>query len=120
MEKTVFVSYVVLAVLVSLLLVFSGRGMLVGDKNIVETMERVGVPRRSYTVLALLKFAGALGLLAGIFYRPLGIAAAVGLVLYFLGAVVAHLRADDLKGAPSPFVLAVVSAIPLVLGLATA
>ncbi|MFI6008652.1 DoxX family protein [Streptomyces sp. NPDC051243] len=114
-----FIAYVVLAVLVSVLLVFSGRSMLVKDKDIVETLTRLGVPNSWYTMLALLKFAGALGLLIGIFYRPLGIAAAVGVVLFFIGAVISHLRVKDVKGVPVPFVLVLVSAAPLVLGLAT-
>ncbi|WP_432073711.1 DoxX family protein [Streptomyces wuyuanensis] len=114
-----FIAYVVLAVLVSFLLVFSGRSMLVKDKDIVETLTRLGVPSSWYTMLALLKFAGAAGLLIGIFYRPLGIAAAIGVVLFFVGAVISHLRVKDVKGVPVPFVLVLVSAAPLVLGLAT-
>ncbi|GAA2246703.1 hypothetical protein GCM10010232_37410 [Streptomyces amakusaensis] len=114
-----FIAYIVLAVLLSFLLVFSGRGMLVKDKGIVETLTRLGVPSGWYTTLALLKFAGALGLLIGIVHRPLGIAAAGGVVLFFLGAVVSHLRVKDVKGVPVPAVLALVSAAPLVLGIAT-
>ncbi|WP_411122588.1 DoxX family protein [Streptomyces sp. x-19] len=44
--------------------------------------------------LGALKGAGAAGLLVGLLgFRPLGVAAAVGLVLFFVGAVVAHVRA---------------------------
>jgi hypothetical protein len=114
-----FIAYIVLAVLVSFLLVFSGRAMLVKDKDIVETLTRLGVPDSWYTMLALLKFAGAAGLLIGIFYRPLGVAAAIGVVLFFVGAIIAHLRVKDVKGVLVPFALLLVSAAPLVLGLAT-
>ncbi|WP_406255225.1 DoxX family protein [Streptomyces chartreusis] len=55
----------------------------------------------------------------GIFYRPLGIAAAIGVVLFFIGAVISHLRVRDVKAVPVPFVLVLASAAPLVLGLAT-
>ncbi|MFB6636213.1 DoxX family protein [Streptomyces chartreusis] len=84
-----------------------------------ETLTRLGVPSSWYTMLALLKFAGAAGLLIGIFYRPLGIAAAIGVVLFFIGAVISHLRVRDVKAVPVPFVLVLASAAPLVLGLAT-
>ncbi|MFG3703261.1 DoxX family protein [Micromonospora sp. NPDC047670] len=114
-----FIAYVVLAVLLSVLLVVSGRAKLVKDKDIAETLTRLGVPHNWFPILALLEFAGALGLLAGIVYRPLGIAASIGVVLYFVGAVVSHLRVKDVKGAPVPTVLVLVSAAPLVLGLAT-
>ncbi|MEU1254104.1 DoxX family protein [Streptomyces chartreusis] len=52
-------------------------------------------------------------------YRPLGIAAAIGVVLFFIGAVISHLRVRDVKAVPVPFVLVLASAAPLVLGLAT-
>jgi hypothetical protein len=46
--------------------------------------------------------AGALGLVAGRWWWALGIAAAVGVVLYFVGAISAHLRKYDLKvGSPA-------------------
>jgi hypothetical protein len=45
-------------------------------------------------MLGALKLAGAAGLLVGLAGLPaIGIAAATGLVLYFIGAVIAHLRA---------------------------
>ncbi|GGR10833.1 DoxX family protein [Streptomyces pilosus] len=56
----------------------------------------VGVPRSWLPWLAALKLAGAAGLLLGLFVaalRPLGVAAACGLVLLYLGALTFHLRA---------------------------
>ncbi|SIM59956.1 DoxX family protein [Micromonospora cremea] len=50
------------------------------------------VPRSWLPVLGMLLAAGSLGLLAGLAVPLLGTLAAVGLVLYFLGALVAHLR----------------------------
>jgi hypothetical protein len=35
-------------------------------------------------------------------WPPLGVAAAVGLVIYFAGAVASHVRVGDLKGLASP------------------
>lgn len=114
-----FIAYVVVAVLLSFVLVFSGRSKLIKEADVTATLTRLGVPLSWFTPLALLEFAGALGLLLGIAYRPVGIAAAIGVVLYFVGAVVAHLRAKDAKGTPVPGVLLLFSAAPLVLGLAT-
>ena len=54
----------------------------------------VGVPRSWLRPLAAVKLAGAAGLVVGLLTLPaLGIAAAVGLVLFFVGAVITHLRA---------------------------
>ncbi|WP_156687835.1 DoxX family protein [Mycobacterium sp. Marseille-P9652] len=54
----------------------------------------VGVSRSWLPALAALKLAGAVGLVAGLAgLHALGIAAAAGLVLFFVGAVVTHVRA---------------------------
>ncbi|MCZ4609369.1 hypothetical protein O3S80_37530 [Streptomyces sp. Lzd4kr] len=45
-----YIPYIVLAVIVSFLLVFSGRSMLVKDKDIVETLTRLGVPSSWYYI----------------------------------------------------------------------
>ncbi|MFG1677034.1 DoxX family protein [Micromonospora sp. NPDC049282] len=50
------------------------------------------VPRAWVPVLGLLLAAGSVGLLAGFAVPWLGALAAGGLVLYFVGALVAHLR----------------------------
>jgi hypothetical protein len=60
---------------------------------VVTFMREVGVSESWLPRLATLKLAGALGLLAGLAVQPIGIAAGVGLVLYFIGAVTTHIRA---------------------------
>jgi hypothetical protein len=46
--------------------------------------------------------ASASGLVAGFVWAPIGVAAAIGLVIYFLLAIGAHVRADDTKNVPTP------------------
>lgn len=66
---------------------------LAGAAFVKQNAEEVGVPFSWLPMLGLLKGAGAVGLLFGLVgVRPLGIAAAVGLVLFFIGALVAHVR----------------------------
>ncbi|MFJ9817318.1 DoxX family protein [Streptomyces sp. NPDC101151] len=63
----------------------------------------VGVPPLWIPPLALLKAAGAAGLVLGLLgLRPLGTAAAVGLVLFYAGAVVVHVRARVLHNIAFP------------------
>lgn len=58
----------------------------------------VGVPRSWLTPLGLVKAAGAAGLVLGVAGVPgVGVAAAVGLTLFFVGAVVTHLRARNFE-----------------------
>src|SRR5438552_3412838 len=57
-------------------------------------------------MLAACTFTGSPGLFVGVWWPLIGIAAAIGLVLYFLGAVVSHLRVGDIKGiGPTAFML---------------
>ncbi len=81
-------------------------------------MDRAGVPRSWLPKLAALRAAGALGLIVGLAVPAVGTAAAVGVVLYFAGAVITHLRARwyDVSYPSTYMVLATAS---LVLGLAS-
>jgi hypothetical protein len=64
--------------------------------------------------LGALLAAGALGLLAGLAVPVLGTLAAGGLVLYFLGALGAHLRVRDYNFGPwAVFLSAAVAALAL-------
>jgi hypothetical protein len=75
---------------------FSGVAALVHFKPILPGMATAGVPESWLTFpIGTLKTAGALGLLAGARWPPLGAAAAGGLVLFFVCAVYTHVRAGD-------------------------
>lgn len=100
-----FIAYIIIAVIVSFLLVGSGVAKLRRVPNVVHGVhEVVGVPLRWLPWLAACEFAGAAGMLIGIVWPPLGIAAAIGVVIYFIGAIVGHLRVKDFKGLPAPTV----------------
>ncbi|WP_167493049.1 DoxX family protein [Micromonospora ureilytica] len=113
------IAYAIAAIVTAAVLTFSARGILVRDPDVVATLTRVGVKPTLIPVLALPKIAGALGLLAGIAYRPLGLAAGIGVVLFFAGAVLAHLRVKDARGALGPAVLALIGAAAPCLAIAT-
>jgi len=84
--------------IVAVLTAISALGTIRYDPWQVQMIHRrAGVPLKYFPVLAGCEFAGALGLIAGIWWRPLGIGTAVSLVLYFLGAIVAHLRVGDIR-----------------------
>ena len=99
--------YMVITFVFAALAVFSGVGKLRHDPRIVHVIkEVVGVPLKYFPLLAALEFAGALGLVLGVWWPSLGVAAGIGLTLYFVAAVVAHLRVGDVKGVgPAAFML---------------
>lgn len=80
---------------------------------------RVGVPRSWLPLLGGLKLAGGLGLLIGLVGVPLiGVAAAAGLVVYFVGAVVTHVRAGVLSNIAFPGLYLLLATASLVMLLA--
>ena len=93
--------YVVVGLLAALL-VFSAGLKLSGKPDVVEAYARVGVERRRLPLLATLLFAGAAGLVIGLWWTPIGIAAAAALVCYFVLALIAHATHDDLAHAITP------------------
>jgi hypothetical protein len=109
-------AYLAVTVLVALMAAGSGVAKIRRDPKVVHVIhETVGVPLKFFPLLALCEFAAALGLVVGIWWPPLGVAAGIGLVLYFTGAIVSHLRVGDIKGiGPAAFIfVAVVGALVL-------
>jgi hypothetical protein len=114
-----FIAYAVVAAVLSAILLASGYAKLTRKKQVVDSLVPLGVPLRMFPFLASCEIAGAAGLLVGLGWGPLGIAAGVGLVLYFVGATAAHLRKGDVKGAPIPAVILVAAIAVLVLRAGT-
>ncbi|GAA1831662.1 DoxX family protein [Actinomadura chokoriensis] len=81
---------------------FSGISLLRRADFVVQPLIAYGVPRTWWTWLAAAKLAGAIGLLAGLAVPAVGIAAALGLTAYFLGAIATVLRARSYKTLPFP------------------
>ncbi|MGW4162942.1 DoxX family protein [Streptomyces sp. NPDC004788] len=83
---------------------FSGVSIFVRAKFVVEPLAEYGVPRSMWNLLGALKLAGAVGLLVGYVVPAIGIAAAIGLVLYFAGAVITVARARAYGHIPFPLI----------------
>jgi hypothetical protein len=88
-----FTTYVIVAILAAAANAAAAGFDFARHPQVLRNGDKLGIPRSWLLPLGALKAAGALGLLVGIGVPPLGVAAAVGLVLFFVGAVLAHLRA---------------------------
>jgi uncharacterized membrane protein YphA (DoxX/SURF4 family) len=106
------IAYLVITSLFAAMVAFSGLGKIRRDPHQMRVIhETVGVPLKYFLLLAACEFSGALGLVLGIWWPILGVAAAIGLILYFVGATVSHLRVNDVKGiGPPAFMLVVATA----------
>jgi hypothetical protein len=98
-------------------LAYSAIRKLSHQPEVVATYARVGVPEDMLDHLAMILLAGAAGLIAGLFWAPLGVAAALGLVVYFALAISAHIRARDAANLATPVVIELLAVVSLVLQL---
>ncbi|MBV9278898.1 MAG: DoxX family protein [Chloroflexi bacterium] len=107
------IAYLTVTVLLSGLLVFSAAADYVRYSRVLSAMARAGVPESWLTTLATLKAAGAAGLLLGLAIPVIGLAAAAGVTLFFVGAIITHIRARWFSFAPLPYFLLAVGALAL-------
>ncbi|AXO35351.1 DoxX family protein [Micromonospora sp. B006] len=110
MEIPVLVLTLVLAA------VFVGTAVpkLTGQAQMRERMDHLGVSPGLTRVLGVLELAAVAGLLLGLLWPPLGIAAAIGLALQMTCAVVYHARAKDPAATILTPVIFAVAALALV------
>jgi uncharacterized membrane protein YphA (DoxX/SURF4 family) len=110
--------YVVVSLFLAFAALMSAIGKLTKNPKVVTMMTSLGVPSSWLPRLAGAEIAGAVGLVVGLKSKPIGIAAAVGLVGYFVGAVLTHVKAKEKGIGPAAF-LAVVAVASVVLRIAT-
>lgn len=108
------IALIVLAIILGLAATGSAIMKLRRDPRVIESLHSVGVSDQQVPWLASLEVLGTVGLIVGIWIVPIGIAAAIGLTAYFLGAVLAHLRAK------APFKEVAPAGVLMLVALATA
>jgi hypothetical protein len=107
-----FTAYLIVTVLTASANIFSATCDFVRYEQVSIAMAKAAVPESWMTTLGILKAAGALGLLVGIGLPLIGTAAAAGLIVFFVGAIITHLRARDYSfGLAIVFLLLAVAAL---------
>lgn len=108
-------AHAVVAILAALMVGYSAAAVFLHADWVVKSLTDYGVPRRWWPWLGAAKTAGAAGLVVGLVVPAIGLAAAIGLIVYFTGAVVTVVRARWYSHIPYPlmFVAPVVAALAL-------
>jgi hypothetical protein len=114
-----FAATVIVTVALALMMATAAARKLSHSASVVDSYRRAGVPERMLNPLAIILVAGAAGLLVGVWWAPVGIAAAVGTIAYFVGAISFHVRNDDLGRLPTPAAYLAMAAASLVLQIAS-
>ena len=105
-----YLATVVVSALLAALMSSAATRKLTHRPEVVESYLRAGVPEDKLDLLAIVLFAGAAGLLAGLLWAPIGIAAGAAALVYFAVAVGFHIRAGDARNLPTPLALAFLAA----------
>jgi hypothetical protein len=101
---------IIVTALLAALFAFASAIKLLGAKQSLAVRDHLGITPQLWRTIGALEAAGVIGVLIGLAWPPLGVAAAVGLALLSVGAIVNHLRAHD----------RLVDAVPAAIGLGLA
>jgi hypothetical protein len=110
------IAYVAVTIVAALTNGYAAALSFAGAESVKAVADEVRVSRTWMIPFGILLAFGAAGLLAGFTVPVLGMGAAIGLVVYFIGAVSAHVRVRDPKVAGAVCFL-VLAAAALVVGL---
>ncbi len=115
--------HIIVSIVLAVLFVATGSGKVLGLGYADRQRDQLRLGAAFWRVAGTCEWLGAAGLIAGIWLRPLGIAAAAGLVLFMVAAAVSRIRAARLAGSrrglaagvTADVVLAVIAAATVVL-----
>jgi hypothetical protein len=109
-----FIAYLIVTVLTAGANIFSATLDFIHYRQVRLSMAKAGVPESWMSLLGILKAVAALGLLVGIGIPLIGAAAGLGLICFFIGALIIHLRAHDYSlGLPAFFLVLAAAALAL-------
>jgi hypothetical protein len=100
------IAYLAITIIAALAYGYAASLNFVGAESVKVVADRVRVSQRWMVPFGTLLAAGAIGLLVGFAVPVLGGAAAIGLILYFVCAVSAHIRVGDRGFGGAVFFLA--------------
>jgi len=101
----------VVTLLLATLFTFSASIKLLGVPRSLAIRDHLGVKPLQWRLIGACELAGVAGVLVGLIWAPIGIAAAIGLALLSVGAIAFHVRASDGALDMAPAVIGVALAI---------
>ena len=113
-----FITYIVVTILAVAANTYAAVVDFRGPQWVLDNMTKWGGSHSWLFTLGVLKAAGALGLLVGIGVPVIGVAGALGLVLFFVGAIAVVMRARWYSHLPWPVAYLLLAMASLALRLA--
>src|ERR1700756_571192 len=87
--------FVTISLLLAAACLLPAAGKLTGQPRMRKSAAHFGIPWPRYRLIGLNELPPAAGILIGRWWPPVGLAAAAGMALLLLGAIVPHRRAGD-------------------------
>ncbi len=100
--------FLALSLLLALACMGPAAAKLVGVPAVRESAAHFGIPWNRYRLISVPELAAAIGVLAGLRVHALGVAAACGMAILLIAALIAHLRARDSIATMAPALAAFV------------
>jgi DoxX-like family len=111
--------FVALSILLAIACLIPASAKLSAHPKMQDSARHFGIPWSRYRLIGVAELAAATGVLAGLWWHPIGVAAAAGMAALLIGALVTHGRAGDSGKDAAPALLTLVIAIAyLVIALA--
>src|ERR1700759_4795454 len=98
--------FVTISLLLAAACLLPAAGKLTGQPRMRKSAAHFGSPWPRSRLVGVPELAAAAGILIGLWWHPLGLAAAAGMSLLLLGAITAHRKAADSTKEMAPALLA--------------
>ena len=98
--------FVTISLLLAAACLLPAAAKLTGPPKMRKSAAHFGIPWPRYRLIGVAELAAAAGILIGLWWHPLGLAAAAGMALLLLGAIITHRKADDSAKEMAPAWLA--------------
>ena len=98
--------FTALSLLLAAACLLPGSAKLLGHPKMQKSAAHFGIPWRHYRLIGVAEVAAGAGVLTGLWWHPLGVAAAAGMAVLLTGALITHRRALDSAKEMTPALLA--------------
>jgi len=97
--------FITLSLLMAAACLVPAAGKLAGNPKMRQSAAHFGIPWPRYRLIGIAELAAAAGILIGLWWHPLGVAAAAGMAVLLTGALITHRRAADSGKEMAPALL---------------
>jgi hypothetical protein len=99
------IAKVVVTALLAAMLGFAGLIKVIGVAQSLTIRDHLGVKPVQWRMIGALELAAVAGVVVGLWWPPIGVAAAIDSALLLLGAIAFHARASDSAADTAPAVI---------------